>query len=111
MCHNKNNNGLNSIEKEFEKIGFIRGGLLLLGAKEAISLLNRLRIENISLLGIDGFFITKHTTQPSLEDSIDFTNSMRVPNKNVLIKEAIEFIEKRKNKNIYFEIVFENIND
>jgi len=54
-------------------------------------------------LGIDGFFISEMATQPSLEDSIDYSTTL--PNACVY-ENALEFVEERDD-NLYFEIICE----
>lgn len=69
--------------------------------KNAIDFVIECSKNNIRILGIDGFFLTTEKTQPSLENSIDFSLEVNIQN---VYKKAIAFLEN-KNEELYFEIV------
>ncbi len=60
---------------------------------------------NVIIFGIDGFFLDGDSIQPSLANSLDFTNSnypeYKISNR---YSYSIEFLEK-KDSTMYFEIV------
>jgi hypothetical protein len=51
----------------------IRGGVVLFARQDASQYVLNSGNEKRRILGIDGFFITDKTTQPSLEHSVDFS--------------------------------------
>ena len=93
---------MNKVEQMFIKKGIRRGGIILYSKKDALEFIKECSKYEVEVLGIDGFFITNTTTQPCLEDSVDFSTSSFA---NVYEK-AIEFLENRKS-DLYFEIVCE----
>jgi len=68
---------------------------------DAIQFIKECEKENVVVLGIDGFYLTSNTTQPSMDNSIDY--SMRPFDKSIYDK-AIQFLEE-KSDDLYFEIV------
>jgi hypothetical protein len=65
--------GHNHIEDEFSARGLIRGGTLFLDRDVAIAMIERARIARVPVLGIDGFRLTHDATEPSMDNSLDFT--------------------------------------
>ncbi len=94
---------MNKVERIFMDKALNRRGIMLYAKQDALAFIEECNKNRIRLLGIDGFFITDTTTQPSLDDSIDFSN---VPQLQNVYDKAIEFIKRRKG-NLYFEIVCE----
>jgi len=79
-----------------------REGIFFLTPSEALDLIRVCQNEERVILGIDAFILTETTTQPISEDSIDYSTDDSVcGNWN----EAKEFIEQRRNKGYYFEVV------
>jgi len=64
---------MNKVEKMFLEKGVKRGGILLYSKKDALEFVGACKDHEIGLLGIDGFFISETTTQPSMEDSVDYS--------------------------------------
>jgi hypothetical protein len=95
---------MNKVERLFVDKALIRGGVYLFSKYNALKLIDECRKAKISILGIDGFFITETSTQPSLENSLDFTSSTYKGNRDNVFDEARKFIEDRKN-DLYFEVV------
>lgn len=63
------------------------------------------------LLWIDGLFIWHNYTQPSMEHSVDYSNTSYDINifntsQEEIYKLARDFIKKNNEKNMYFELVF-----
>ena len=94
---------MNKVEKIFMDKAVNRSGIILYSKKNALEFIKECSKNHIRLLGIDGFFITDKTTQPSLEDSKDFSTGTHSQN---VYDEAIEFLKNRED-DLYFEIVCE----
>lgn len=94
---------MNIVEVLFSDRAINRGGILLLSKKDALDFIKQCKYHKIVILGIDGFFISESCTQPSLEDSIDYSSALF---NNDTYEKALEFINKR-DANLYFEIICE----
>lgn len=81
-----------------------RGGLLLFSGRDALCVIDEARLQGIKVLGIDGFYLFEKATQPSLEDSIDFTVNRQAV-KSDLYDTAAAFIKRHANQGLHFEIV------
>lgn len=92
---------MNKVEILFKDQAVIRGGIFLFSKENAFQFIEECRNRDIAILGVDGFFITDVTTQPSMENSVDFSRGQFYGN---IYDEAVQFIEGRGN-NLYFEIV------
>jgi hypothetical protein len=91
------------ITQEFSHLGIDRGGIKMFRAPEAFKIVELCRERGIEILGIDGFIITEKTTQPTMENSVDYTTKGKIePNSWDL---ARKFLEKLSGKDFYFEIV------
>ena len=84
-----------------EQIFIERAGLYLYSRKNAIAFVTACRKEKVCLLGIDGFSITTNSTQPSMNNSIDFSSSSF---KGDVYDKAIAFLEMQPDE-LFFEIV------
>jgi len=93
---------MDQIEKEFQKKALVRGGIYLFHPEDAVKVIERCRILNKRILGIDSFRITDKETRPV--DSIDFSID---GSSEGFWQEAIEFIRLRRNEGLMFEIVHE----
>ncbi len=76
------------------------GEVFFLRPADAIELVSRCKEGNISLYGIDGFALTKSTTQPFLEHSISFDQDRSSYEK------ARRFLEGYIDSDLYFEVVY-----
>ena len=94
---------MNKIEQLFMVKALERGGLFLYSKENALEFVKECEKEKIQLLGIDGFFITDKSTQPSMDYSIDFSSSLF---EGTVYNKAIDFLEASPN-NLFFEIVCE----
>lgn len=92
---------MNKAEILFMDKASMRGGIYLYPKTVAIQFILECKKQGITILGIDGFFITENTTQPSIEHSIDYS---RHPFTEGIYDEAIQFLEIKDDK-MYFEIV------
>lgn len=92
---------MNKVEKLFAAKAIIRGGILLFSKNDALCFVKECKKNGIVILGIDGFFLTRTATRPSLEDSVDYSSLLKIDYEKIM-----EFIRKSKNE-LYFEIVCE----
>jgi hypothetical protein len=92
---------MNKIENKFLKKAVERGGIYFYSKSDAIQFINECRGEGIVILGIDAFVLTSTTTQPSMNNSVDY--SMQ-PFEKEIYNRAIKFLEERDDQ-LYFEIV------
>jgi hypothetical protein len=98
---------------EFADVAELRGNTYWFRPKDAIRVIEAARRKSVRLLGFDAAFLTKHSTQPSMADSWDY--SVRSTAVNDPYTHAIGFIRERTqhnakwlpNKEIFFEIVLE----
>lgn len=96
---------MNKVEALFQGKRIPRSGTYVYPKQVAIDFINECRKFNIRILGIDALIIREEFTQPSMDNSIDFTASSYrggIP-KNIW-DAAVNFLEKRDDK-YYFEIV------
>jgi hypothetical protein len=93
---------MNRVEKVFKSKAVIKGGIMLFPKDVAIQFIENCRTEGISILGIDGFYVTGDKIQPSQDDSIDFSIESLVDTHG----KALNFINGRPN-GVHFEIVCE----
>ena len=96
---------MNEIEKILNK-AILRGDISFSTPADAIDLIKACKKIEKWILGIDAFILTDKTTQPVMEDSIDYSmfNNYKSPQN---WDEAIEFIEQKRGQDYYFEVVFE----
>jgi hypothetical protein len=78
-----------------------RGGIDLYDKQGALQFIENCEKQNIRIFGVDGFFISDEKTQPSLENSIDFSI---LPSQEGIYEMAKQLIQ-RSNDGMYFEIV------
>ena len=96
---------MNKVEALFQGKGIPRSGTYVYPKQVAIDFINECRKFNIRILGIDALIIREEFTQPSMDNSIDFTaSSYRGGNPKNIWDAAVNFLEKRDDK-YYFEIV------
>ena len=91
------------ITEEFSHLGIVRGKTPVFRAPEALKIIQLCRERGIEILGIDGFIITEKTTQPMMDNSVDYTTTGKIePN---TWDKAQQFLERLSDKDFYFEIV------
>ncbi len=95
---------MNEVEKKFKSKAIIRGGVSLFSKENALSFVVACQKNNIEILGIDGFVLTECTTQPSMENSIDFSSRRYSQKLESVYSEAIHFLNE-KDDSLFFEIV------
>lgn len=94
---------MNKVEVLFSDRAINRGGIFLFSKKDALDFIEQCKYREIVVLGIDGFFISESLTQPSLENSIDYSGTLF---NSDIYEKALEFINNR-DANLYFEIICE----
>lgn len=92
---------MNKVEKMFLSKAINRGGIYLYSKGNALQFVEECKRQDMAVLGIDSFYLTDSTIQPSLDNSIDF--STRSFEKRIF-DEAIQFL-KQRGDDLYFEIV------
>jgi hypothetical protein len=98
---------MNKIQQEFIDKGAVKmrpnGKWFVLSKENAIAFVEACKRASISILGVDGFYLSDEMILPSMEDSIDFTTPYYKTLKDIY-SDAIEFLNQR-DKSMYFEIV------
>lgn len=95
---------MNNIEDLFKNRAIQRGGIKLYSKYDAMSFVEECYKQSVYILGIDGFYITDETTEPSIENSVDFT-VLSLKKENIF-EIAKEFLDK-KDESLFFEIIYE----
>lgn len=94
---------MNEIRLKFKDREINRKGTLLYSKATSLCFIQECARQGITILGIDGFFLTEHTIQPSMDNSIDFTSILFSGD---IFNAAISFLEDRPDT-LFFEIVYE----
>ncbi len=96
---------MEKLEDIFSDVVILRGAATFMYSKKnVIQVLNYCQEKGIKILGIDAFYLTEHTTQPSLDNSIDYSVMTLLKVQNV--PDPIQFILDKDEK-LFFEIVYE----
>jgi hypothetical protein len=92
---------MNKVENLFASKAINRGGIYLYSKEIALKFIEECKKQDIPILGIDSFYLTDSTIQPSMDNNIDFsTHSF----KKGVFDEAKQFL-KQRGDDLYFEIV------
>lgn len=92
---------LTEMEEAFSDVAFIRGGVFLLRASDALNFVEANRLASIPILGIEGFRVFESgKIQPQQEHTADF--EMDGANTH---DEATRFLEERLHSDLWFEVV------
>ena len=91
---------LTEIEKQFEPVAMIRGGVFLLSATDALRFIDQAERNCVAVEGIEGFKVFGEKIQPNQEHSLDLQGE-REQNHEV----AKKFIQERVNSGLWFEVV------
>jgi hypothetical protein len=91
------------LEAAFRKKGEVRGGILFLHPKDALSLIDAARQHKIRVLGIDAFSLSAEATRPMMEHSIDLAK----PNMDDPWTAATDFVRRYDGTKFSFEVVLE----
>ncbi len=97
---------MNNIENLFKDKAIQRGGINLYSKYDALNFVQECYKQSVYILGIDGFYITDDTTEPSIGNSIDFTV---LPLKRENIFEMAKEFLREKDDILFFEILYEEI--
>jgi hypothetical protein len=82
----------------------VRAGIAWLSPDDAIHAIDAAKSAGVPILGFDAAFFHGGTTQPSLEDSWDYSSGA-YPSVADPYAHAIQFIQERAEKGLRFEIV------
>ncbi len=91
---------LTSIEKQFEDVAVVKGGVFLLRANDAIRFVKQCRVEGVAIAGIEGFRMIGEKIQPLQEHSVDFDEAV---SKTHELSE--KFLRERILEDLWFEVV------
>lgn len=93
---------MNTVEKIFkDKAVNQPGGWSIYSKTDSVNFVNECKKENITIIGIDAFYIRNNGIEPSLENSIDFSG--KILQEKYTIDDVIHFLEERDDS-LYFEI-------
>lgn len=95
----------NTIKDIISNSGLERSGIYVFSKGKSLELIAACEREKVDILGIDAFIIIGNTTQPSLENSIDFTALGR--NYKGTYEEAKNFLNNQPDE-LYFEVITES---
>lgn len=94
---------LNKLEEQLKCRARIVGGVFLLEPIDALHFVELCRLGNMHIAGIEGFRVYEDgRIQPRQEDSVDFGSAT-----SSSCRLAREFLEKRLDEELWFEIVID----
>ena len=88
------------MEKLFEPVALIRGGVFLLKAEDALRFVEECEQRRVAILGVEGFRLLEQMIQPFQEHSFDLERVN--PESHKITK---DFIANRLDQNLWFEVV------
>ena len=91
---------LTQVEKRFENLALIRGGVFLLSPADAMQFVNTCKEQGIAVLGVEGFKVCGETIQPFQEHSLDFAGVIEDSH-----EATVQFLQDRKDTGLWFEII------
>ena len=91
---------LTQIEKHFENLALIRGGVFLLRPADAMQFVNTCKEQGIAVLGVEGFKVFGENIQPFQEHSIDFEGVIEDAH-----EATVQFLQDRQDTGLWFEVV------
>ena len=94
---------MNIIEESFKEKAIIRNNMMLLSKENALAFIQACKGHNITILGIDGFYLYDDKIQPSMENSVDFTSSNYKLKGKDIFADSNDFLIS-KDTNLFFEI-------
>jgi hypothetical protein len=95
---------MNIIEEFFKEKAIVRNDMMLFSKVNALAFIQACESHNITILGIDGFYLYDDKIQPSMENSVDFTSAHYKPKEKDIFTDAKEFLVSKEN-NLLFEII------
>jgi hypothetical protein len=87
------------IEREFRRFAVIRGNLHFFNHEIALKIIDRSEELGVKVLGVDSFYLSMETTQPTTEHSIDLSNVQEGTHDL-----ARKLIESTRGKPLFFEV-------
>jgi hypothetical protein len=91
---------LTQLEKLFEDLALIRGGVFLLRPADAMRFVKTCKERGIAVLGVEGFKVFGEKIQPFQEHSIEFADMTKGSHEATL-----QFLQERKDTGLWFEVV------
>ena len=91
---------LTQLEKLFEDLALIRGGVFLLSPTDAVRFVKTCQEQGIAVLGVEGFKVSGANLQPFQEHSIDFVEMTKDA-----YEATIQFLQDRQETGLWFEVV------
>ncbi len=91
---------LTHIEKEFQPVARIVGGIYLLSDGDALRFVDRCEQDRVDILGVEGFRFLEGRIQPLQEHSFDIERL--VSSNHVMTR---QFIAQRIGRGLWFEVV------
>ena len=98
----------NPFMEKFGSKAVRRGGTFWFAPVDAIAVIEVAKAQKVLVQGLDGAFLGPTSTQPSLEDSWDYTIGS-YPYVSDRYAHAIEFIKIRENKGLHFDVTVRNV--
>jgi hypothetical protein len=88
-----------SIFLKYRSNAVVRGGVVMFPVKIAVALVNDLRVAGVRVLGVDGFVLSEHRTEPHLEHSLDCSGDSDVA------ATVLDLLKNKSNSDLFFEVV------
>ena len=92
------------LEAMFRERGTMRGGVLLLRADDALSLVEMARQQKVKVLGADAFLLRDGATLPLMEHSLDLGTERTTGDRDIWGRLS-DHIRQLRSSDLYFEIV------
>ncbi len=96
---------MGALQDEFAGKGVLRGGELMLRPKDAIAFVSRCRESGATVLGVDGFRLSKQTIQPVIEQSVDLSRLEDMNDRDRCWDRAERFLSERLTSDLFFKVV------
>ena len=93
---------MKDIDYKFKDRVIIHSGIALFTKSDAIDFINECEIRHIEILGIDAFYLSTDTIEPSMDNSIDFSSSEASNFHDYSL--AKKFLQSRSDS-LFFEVV------
>ena len=90
------------IQTQFAARGENRGGIVMFTPAIALEMIEASRNSGVAVLGLDGFWLTGKTTQPSMEHSVDYSRDL-----TDCWTRAADFVRKVIAPGMFVEVVLE----
>jgi ABC-type sugar transport system substrate-binding protein len=94
---------LHPLIDKFKGRATVRGGICAFAPEDAIDVIEAAKDAGCPVIGIDGLFLKPDATEPSLENSIDYSAAVRQGTDTN--EAALKFVKERSDRGLHFEIV------